>query len=94
MVAGLWIWPDTVKKVFALIPIRYPRKGNLQCLPRKDARFALQDASLRICPQETHPWLDEEQHFLDEDTDGFVEILTGGSTGLVVADAVVFRALS
>jgi len=65
VVAGLRIWPDTVKKVFDLIPIRYPHKGNLQCLPRKDARLALQDASLRVCPQETRPWLEEEQNFID-----------------------------
>jgi len=64
VVSGLRIWPDTVKKVFDLIPIRYPRKGNLQCLPRKDARLAVQDASLRICPQRIHPWL-EEEGFID-----------------------------
>ena len=40
VVDGVRIWLDTVKDVFDLIPIRYPRKGNLQCLPRKDARFA------------------------------------------------------
>jgi hypothetical protein len=55
---------DTVKDVFDLIPIRYPRKGNLQCLPRKNARLAIQDATLRICPQETHPWIDDERDSL------------------------------
>ncbi len=65
VVDGLRIWPDTVKAVFDLIPVRYPRKGNLQCVPRKAARLALQDAALRICPQETQPWLDESQDFLD-----------------------------
>jgi len=65
VVAGLRIWPDTVKAVYDLIPIRYPKKGNLQCLPRKAARLAVQDASLRICPQETRPWLENEPDFID-----------------------------
>ena len=65
VVNGLRIWPDTVKAVFELVPVRYPREGNLRCRPRKAARFALQDAALRVCPQETHPWLDEPQNFLD-----------------------------
>ena len=65
VVAGLRIWPDMVQDVFDLVPVRYPKGGNLQCVPRKDARFALQDATLRICPEPTHPWLDEPQDFLD-----------------------------
>jgi hypothetical protein len=27
-----------------------------ECRPRKDARFAIQDASIRICPERLHPW--------------------------------------
>jgi len=54
-----------VKAVFDLIPIRYPKKGNLRCLPRKAARFAVQDATLRICPQEMRPWLEDEPEFID-----------------------------
>jgi hypothetical protein len=65
VINGVRIWLDTVKDVFDLIPIRYPRQGNLQCLPRKSARLALQDASLRICPQETLPWIEHETGFLD-----------------------------
>lgn len=65
VVDGVRIWLDTVRDVFDLIPIRYPRKGNLQCLPRKAARLAIQDATLRICPQETHPWIDDERNRLD-----------------------------
>jgi hypothetical protein len=65
VVDGLRIWPDIVKKVFDLVPVRYPRKGNLQCVPRKAARFALQDAALRICPQRTQPWLAEDNNFID-----------------------------
>ncbi|MCH5377673.1 MAG: PKD domain-containing protein, partial [Planctomycetes bacterium] len=65
VVDGLRIWPDMVREVFDLIPVRYPRQGNLQCVPRKSARLAVQDATLRICPQETHPWLQESQNFID-----------------------------
>ena len=65
VVSGLRIWPDTVKVVFDLIPVRYPRPGHLQCVPRKAARFAIQDATLRICPEQTSPWLDEPQNFID-----------------------------
>jgi len=65
VVDGVRIWLDTVRDVFDLIPIRYPRKGNLRCLPRKAARLAVQDATLRICPDETHPWIDDERDRLD-----------------------------
>lgn len=59
VINGVRIWLDTVKAVFDLIPIRYPRKGNLRCLPRKSARLALQDMTKRICPDETAPWIDD-----------------------------------
>ena len=65
VINGVWIWLDTVKDVFDLIPIRYPRQGNLQCMPRKSVRLAIQDATLRICPQEMHPWIEDERNFLD-----------------------------
>lgn len=65
VVSGLRIWPDTALTVFDLIPIRYPRLGNLQCLPRKAVRLALQDATQRICPDPLHPWLDETENTLD-----------------------------
>jgi hypothetical protein len=65
VVSGLRIWPDSALAVFDLIPIRYPRLGNLQCLPRKAVRLALQDASRRICPDPLHPWLDEPDNTLD-----------------------------
>jgi len=65
VINGVRIWLDTVKEVFDLIPIRYPRKGNLQCLPRKSARLALQDMTMRICPDETHPWIDDGRERLN-----------------------------
>ena len=60
VVNGLRIWLDTVRDVFDLIPVRYPHKGNLQCVPRKAARFAVQDAALRICPEPVLPWIDHD----------------------------------
>ena len=68
VVNGTRIWLDTVKDVFDLIPIRYPRQGNLRCLPRKSARFAIQDATLRICPPELQPWIEDDRDRLDVGT--------------------------
>ena len=65
VVNGLRIWLDIVKDVFDLIPVRYPRQGNLRCRPRKSARLALQDASLRICPEEVNLWIEHEPSTLD-----------------------------
>lgn len=65
VVNGLRIWLDTVRDVFDLIPVRYPRKGNLQCVPRKAARFAVQDATLRICPDTVLPWIEHAGPTLD-----------------------------
>lgn len=65
VINGVRIWLDTVNDVFDLVPIRYPREGNLQCRPRKRARLAIQDATLRICPQPMHPWIDDERDVLD-----------------------------
>ncbi|MFO7901314.1 MAG: PKD domain-containing protein [Pirellulaceae bacterium] len=65
VIDGLRIWPDTVKKVFDLIPVRYPRQGNLQCVPRKDVRLAVQDATLRICPETIQPWIERDENSLD-----------------------------
>ena len=65
VINGMRIWLDTVKDVFDLIPVRYPRKGNLQCVPRKSARFAIQDMTMRICPDETSPWIPDGRTRLD-----------------------------
>ena len=65
VVNGMRVWIDTVKTVLDLVPIRYPRLGNRQCRPRADARLAVQDASLPICPQETMPWHPGTRDFID-----------------------------
>ena len=65
VINGVRIWLDTVNDVFDRIPIRYPRKGNLRCLPRKHARLALQDMTKRICPDETSAWIDDGREGLN-----------------------------
>lgn len=57
VVNGLRIWLDTAAAVFDVVPVRYPRLGNLRCVPRKALRLVLQDATLRICPDTLHPWM-------------------------------------
>ncbi len=50
-IAGLRIWFDAVEDIFDfLIETHGP------CRPTKHARFAIQDAMLRVCPDHVHPW--------------------------------------
>jgi hypothetical protein len=65
VVNGMRVWLDTVRATFDKIPMRYPHKGNLQRVPRKAARLAVQDARLRVCPQEMRPWYPDEHNFID-----------------------------
>ncbi len=65
VVNGLRIWLDTARAVFDVVPVRYPHKGNLQCVPRKAARLAVQDATLRICPDRVLPWMEHDDPSLD-----------------------------
>lgn len=48
---GLRIWFDAVDDIFDFIV-----EEHGECRPRKHARFGIQDASLRICPERIHPW--------------------------------------
>jgi hypothetical protein len=48
---GVRIWFDAVDDIFNLLT---PYHGEYR--PRKQARFALQDATRRICPERLHPW--------------------------------------
>ncbi len=61
VINGLRIWFDMVLDTFRKIPERYPCTGNLRARPHKDARFALQDATMPICPQQMHPWYPNEK---------------------------------
>lgn len=50
-IAGVRLWLDAVQDIFEFLT-----EGHGECRPRKQARFALQDAGLRICPEPLHPW--------------------------------------
>lgn len=48
---GLRLWFDATQDLFDLMS-----ETHGACKPRKHARFALQDATRRICPVLLHPW--------------------------------------
>jgi hypothetical protein len=50
-VMGLRIWFDACDDIFDFL-----LENHGACRPRKKARFALQDATQRICPVLLHPW--------------------------------------
>ncbi|MFW6060047.1 MAG: hypothetical protein ACODAQ_07680, partial [Phycisphaeraceae bacterium] len=50
-IAGVRIWFDAVDDLFEFMD-----ETHGPCRPRKHVRLALQDASLRICPETVHPW--------------------------------------
>jgi len=50
-VAGLRIWFDAVAGIFEFLT-----ETHGECRPKKQARFAIQDADLRICPEKLHLW--------------------------------------
>ena len=50
-IGGLRIWFDAVDDIFDFL-----LETHGACRPGKQARFAVQDASLGICPEPLHPW--------------------------------------
>ena len=50
-IGGVRIWLDAVRNIFEFLV-----EAHGECRPRKQARFALQDAALGICPERLHPW--------------------------------------
>jgi hypothetical protein len=48
---GVRIWFDAVQDIFEFLT-----EAHGECAPHKHARFAIQDATLRICPEPLHPW--------------------------------------
>ncbi|TVR52485.1 MAG: hypothetical protein EA425_04780 [Puniceicoccaceae bacterium] len=50
-IAGLRIWFDAVRDIFDFL-----LETHGPCAPSGQARFALQDATLRICPEPVFPW--------------------------------------
>ncbi len=51
VIHGVRIWLDAVDDIFEFIT-----ETHGECRPSKHARFALQQADLRICPVALHPW--------------------------------------
>jgi len=62
VINGMRIWFDAVADIFDLIPMR---EMETQRIPHKHARFAVQDATLSICPQKMKPWYPNEKNFID-----------------------------
>ena len=50
-IAGMHIWFDAVADIFTFL-----EEAHGECRPGKHARFAIQDAATRICPEPIHPW--------------------------------------
>lgn len=67
-IAGVQLWLDAVQAIFDTSFDHRPSPGGfmvekdfmqgLVCMPRQAARFAVQDAGARICPEPLHPWFD------------------------------------
>ena len=51
VIGGVRLWFDAVDDIFAFL-----LEEHGPCRPARHARFALQDASLRICSESLHPW--------------------------------------
>lgn len=50
-IAGMTLWLDAVDDIFDFL-----QENHGPCRPGKQARFAVQDATLPICPEKIHPW--------------------------------------
>ena len=61
VINGLRVWPDATKDLG-----EHFNENHGECLPVKDARFAIQDATLPICAeQELRPWYPNPDNRLD-----------------------------
>lgn len=60
VINGVRLWFDAVSDIGEFLNFTH---GD--CKPNRDVRFALQDASLRICPDELLPWYPGERRFID-----------------------------
>lgn len=50
-VEGVRLWFDAVQDIF-----KFLNEAHGPCRPAKHARFAIQEAGSRICPEKVHPW--------------------------------------
>jgi len=50
-IAGMDLWFDAVDDIFTFL-----QETHGACRPGADARFGIQDASVRICPVQVHAW--------------------------------------
>jgi PKD repeat protein len=60
VINGMRVWFDGVKKIGD-----HFLENHGACLPKKDARFAIQDATLPICSEELRPWYANPDNFID-----------------------------
>jgi len=60
VINGMRIWFDGVTGIFDFLS-----EVHGKCKPLKDARFAIADASLPICPEEVKPWCPMARDFID-----------------------------
>jgi hypothetical protein len=51
LIDGVWLWFDAVDGIFEFL-----NENHQDCAPNGNARFAIQDATLGICPEPLHPW--------------------------------------
>ncbi|MHC4593025.1 MAG: PKD domain-containing protein, partial [Planctomycetota bacterium] len=60
VVNGMRVWFDGVRDIFEFLS-----ETHGPCCPHKQARFALADAQIPICPEEVKPWCATARRFLD-----------------------------
>ncbi len=60
VINGMHVWFDAVTGIFDFL-----RETHGKCKPNKDARFAIADASISICPEEIKPWCPMARDFID-----------------------------
>jgi hypothetical protein len=60
VINGMRVWFDAVSAIFDFLP-----ETHGKCKPTKDARFAIADATISICPEEIKPWCPMARDFID-----------------------------
>jgi len=59
VINGMRVWFDAVSDIFDFLTEKHG-----ECKPAKQARFAVQDATLAVCPQEIQPWYPNDKGFI------------------------------